>query len=107
MRWLTGDPCSQSAVNSLRELLERQSARQEVLTKGGDSLFAVSIGGAQGRVVHGCHARARTVHEATVAMARSQQPELRIAAAALGVLRSHIGMSGRHWPYDIRGLLEV
>ena len=62
-------PCDlglQGAVDSLRELLERQTAREKMLPKRDDSLFAIGVRGAQGCIVHGCHARPPVSHGATI-----------------------------------------
>ena len=39
----SGHPGLQGGFDSLRELLERQAAREKMLTERGDSLFPVSV----------------------------------------------------------------
>jgi hypothetical protein len=55
MRQLSGDPGPQRGVNALTELLERQPTRDQMLPKRDESLFAISVRGAQRGVIHDCH----------------------------------------------------
>jgi hypothetical protein len=43
----------QGGLDSPGELLERQAPREKVIAEHDDSLLAVSVGDAQGRIVHG------------------------------------------------------
>lgn len=65
-RQLPGDLGPQGTIDSFRELLERQAAREKMLPKRHDGLLAIGVRGAQGCIVHSCHARPPMTDRATI-----------------------------------------
>jgi hypothetical protein len=65
-RQLPADRGPQGTIDSVRELLERQAAREKMLPKRHDGLFAIGVRGAQGGIIHSCHARSPMTDRATI-----------------------------------------